>query len=63
MDIKNMPIHELAKSVKASTDKAVRKLIEENAAKGIDMVVGDLEGNYGKVPATELLKRLKEKEK
>lgn len=56
MELKDLPLHELSAKVKAGGDKAIRLLVEDRAAKGMTMVVGDYEGNYGIVPAAELLR-------
>jgi hypothetical protein len=36
--------------------KAVRKLVEESAANDESLIIGDGKGNFGPVPAKELLK-------
>jgi hypothetical protein len=49
-------IAELSEKVLKGVRKAVRKLIESNAAKNEDMVIGDMNGNFKIVSAKELLK-------
>jgi len=51
-------IVELSEKVLAGVKKAVRKLIEANAANNEDMVIADKDGTFKKVPAKELLKGL-----
>lgn len=53
-------ISELSERILNGVKKALRKLIGANAAKGIDMVVGDIDGNFKIVPAKDLLKELSE---
>ena len=52
----NINISELSAKVLSGVQKAVHKLIEINAAKNEDMVIGDKDGNFKIVPAKELLK-------
>jgi hypothetical protein len=51
-------ISELSEKILAGVNKALRKLIERNAANDEDMVIGDIDGNFKIVPAKELLKGL-----
>lgn len=51
-------IAELSERVLLGVKKAVRKLIETNAANDEDMVIADKDGNFKIVPAKELLKGL-----
>ena len=51
-------ISELSEQVLRGVNKALRELIEANAAIGEDMVIGDKDGNVKIVPAKELLKGL-----
>ena len=51
-------ITELSERVLAGVKKAVRELIEANAAKNEDMVIADKDGSFKIVPAKELLKGL-----
>ena len=51
-------IDELADKVLEGINRANRKLVETAAAKNESLVVGDKDGNFGSVPAKELLKTL-----
>jgi hypothetical protein len=51
-------IAELSEKVLAGVQKALRKLVETNAANGEEMVVGDKDGNVRTVPAKDLLAKL-----
>ena len=50
---------ELSEKVLIGVKKAVRKLIEINAANNEEMVIGDKDGNVKIVSAKDLLKKLK----
>lgn len=54
----NTNIAELSNKVLGGVKKAVRKLIETNAANDEDMVIGNKDGSFKIVPAKELLKGL-----
>ena len=54
----NTNIAELSNKVLNGVKKAVRKLIETNAANDEDMVIGNKDGSFKIVPAKELLKGL-----
>jgi hypothetical protein len=51
-------IAELSEKVLAGVQKALRKLVEINAANDEEMVVGDKDGNVRTVPAKDLLAKL-----
>ena len=51
-------IAELSEKVLAGVQKALRKLVETNAANDEEMVVGDKDGNVRTVPAKDLLAKL-----
>lgn len=53
---KKVNITELSERVLQGVNKALRKLIENNAAKGETMVIGDKDGSFRNVPAKDLLK-------
>lgn len=48
-------IADLSDKVLKGVQKAVNNLIEANAAKGEDMVIGDEDGSFKIVPAKDLL--------
>jgi hypothetical protein len=48
-------IANLSDKVLKGVQKAISKLIEANAAKGEDMVIGNEDGSFIVVPATDLL--------
>ena len=51
----NTNISELSEKVLNGVKRAVRKLIEENAANNESMIIGDKDGNFEIVSAKELL--------
>ena len=51
-------IAELSEKILAGVQKALRKLVETNAANDEEMVVGDKDGNVRTVPAKDLLAKL-----
>lgn len=59
----NTPFTPFAEMIIQGVRKAVRKLVEERAAKGQSLVIGDMDGTIKKVPAKELLEELKALEK
>ncbi len=51
-------LSDFAERVIFGVRKAVRQLIEKSAANDESLIVGDGKGNFGPVPAKELLKDL-----
>jgi hypothetical protein len=51
-------IAELSEKVLGGVQKALRKLVETNAANDEEMVIGDKDGNVRTVPAKDLLSKL-----
>jgi hypothetical protein len=51
-------IAELSEKVLGGVRKALRKLVETNAANNEEMVLGDKDGNVKTIPAKDLLARL-----
>lgn len=47
---------ELSEKILFGIRKAARKLVEESAARDESLIIGDGKGNFGPVPAKELLK-------
>jgi hypothetical protein len=55
MPDQNIDIEDLSEKVLKGVQKAVSDLIEANAAKGEDMVIGNEDGSFKIVPAKDLL--------
>ena len=55
---KKTDVNELAVKVIDGVNKALRKLVEESAAKNESLVIGDGDTGFKIVPAKELLKTL-----
>ena len=59
MKSENLQVDPSAEEIIKGINKALRKLIEENAARNKSLIVADKDGNPVNVPAKELLKSLK----
>ncbi len=53
-------VSEFAQKIIFGVRKAVRQLVEKSAANDESLIIGDGKGNFGPVPAKELLKNFSE---
>jgi hypothetical protein len=58
MTNKIIELSELSERVLLGLRKAIRKLVEQSAANGENLIIGDKDGNIKSVPAKDILKTL-----
>jgi hypothetical protein len=59
MTTKQMGVKELSEKVLEGMKIAIKKLVEETAARDGELVIGDKDGNIKHVPAKELLEEVR----